>query len=196
MRVGGIVLAAGRSSRMGSAKSLLEIEGRTFLEHALGILAGGGCEPLVVVLPDGASAGRAGELARAGGAEAVENPLAGAEQIDSLRIGLAALPEDVDAAVVLPVDHPLAGAETVRALVGAFGASGAPIVRPVYRDRPGHPVLFARAVWGELADPALDRGARDVVHRHAGEILDVPLDDRGVHVDVDTPDDYRREVEP
>lgn len=196
MRVGGIVLAAGRSSRMGSAKALLEIEGRTFLERALGILAGGGCEPLVAVLPEGASAARPGELATAGGAKAVENPLPGAEQIDSLRVGLAALPEDVDAAVVLPVDHPLAGAETVRALVGAFVRSGAPIVRPVYRDRPGHPVLFARAVWGELADPTLDRGARDVVHRHAGELLDVPLDDRGVQVDIDTPDDYRREVEP
>jgi len=196
MKVGGIVLAAGRSTRMGSSKALLEIEGRTFLERAIDILAGGGCEPVVVVLPDGVSAGRAGELARAGGAETVENPLAEAEQIDSLRVGLAALPEDVDGAVVLPVDHPLAGAETVRALVGAFAASGAPIVRPVYRDRPGHPVLFARAIWGELADPSLDRGARDVVHRHAGEIRDVPLDDRGIGVDVDTPDDYRREVGP
>ena len=194
MKVGGIVLAAGRSTRMGHPKALLEIEGRTFLERAVDTLAGGGCEPVLVVLPAGESRGRLGELARAVGAEAVENPLAEAEQIDSLRCGLAALSEAVEAAVVQPVDHPLADARTVRALVDGFAASGAPIVRPVYRDRPGHPVLFARRVWDELADADLERGARDVVHRYADAIYDVRLDDRGVAVDIDTVGDYEREV--
>lgn len=196
MKVGGIVLAAGRSSRMGRPKALLEIEGETFLERAIAILAEGGCAPVVVVLATGAAAAPAREIATSSGAKAVANPAPDAEQIDSLRIGLAALSADLDAAVVFPVDHPLADAGTVRALVEAFASSGAPIVRPVYRDRPGHPVLFARATWAELANPTLERGARDVVHRHAGEVRDVRLDDRGVTVDVDTPGDYRREVDP
>jgi molybdenum cofactor cytidylyltransferase len=149
MKVGGIVLAAGRSSRMGKSKALLDIDGETFLERAIGILLGGGCESVTVVLAPGEAAGRPGDLARARGAGPIENPLEGAEQIDSL---------------------------------------------PVYRDRPGHPVLFARAVWAELADSDLEEGARDVVHRHAEEIRDVAIDDRGVTVDVDTPDDYEREV--
>lgn len=196
MKVAGIVLAAGRSSRMGTAKPLLELDGETFLERAIETLEAGGCEPVVVVLGDGESRGPAGEIARASGARVVENPRADAEQIDSLRVGLAALPADIDAAVVLPVDHPLAEADTVRALLRAFADGGAPIVRPVYRDCPGHPVLFARATWEELAGPDLERGARDVVHRYAAEIRDVILDDRGVTVDIDTPDEYRREAAP
>ena len=56
------------------------------------------------------------------------------------------------------------------------------------------PHLHRRAIWKELAEPDLERGARDVVRRHAGEIRDVPLDERGVVVDIDTPGDYRREV--
>lgn len=194
MSVGGIVLAAGSSSRMGRSKALLEIDGVTFLERAVETLSGGGCDPIVVVLGAGEAGGDAGDLARARGARAVENPLAGAEQIDSLRVGLEALPAGAEAAIALPVDHPLAGVEVVAALVRTFRSSGELIVRPVYRDRPGHPVLFARAIWKELADPGLARGARDVVHRHAREIRDVPIDERGVVVDIDTPGDYRREV--
>jgi nicotine blue oxidoreductase len=196
MSVGGIVLAAGRSSRMGQPKALLEIEGRTFLERAIDTLREGGCDVVAAVLAAGEAGRRPGELARACGARPVENRLAEAQQIDSLRTGLEALPEDAEAAIVLPVDHPLANAHAVAALIRTFRSSGAPIVRPVYRDRPGHPVLFARVTWGELADPELAEGARDVVHRHAEEIRDVPIEDRGVIVDVDTPDDYQREVAP
>lgn len=194
MSVGGIVLAAGRSSRMGRPKALLDIDGETFLERAVGILSEGGCETVVVVVGKGEASGRSGELARARGARVIENPLEDAEQIDSLRIGLKALADDAEAAIAFPVDHPLANADTVVALIRTFRSSGGPIVRPVYRDRPGHPVLFARAVWDELADPGLERGARDVVRRHAEEVRDVPIDDRGVVVDVDSPADYRREV--
>jgi molybdenum cofactor cytidylyltransferase len=196
MSVGGIVLAAGSSSRIGQPKALLEIAGGTFLERAAGILLQGGCETVVVVLAKGEASRRSGELVRACGARPVENPHENAEQVDSLRVGLEALPAEVEAAIALPVDHALASSDTVAALIRTFRSSGAPIVRPVYRDRPGHPVLFAREVWGELADPGLERGARDVIRRHAEEVRDVHLDDRGVIVDVDTPADYRREVGP
>jgi CTP:molybdopterin cytidylyltransferase MocA len=193
VKVAGIILAAGRSVRMGRAKALLEMGESTFLEHAIGILAGGGCSDVIAVLGRGEVAGRAGELARAGGAKPVENP-GGGEQIESLRVGLASAPADAAAAIVLPVDHPLADAGTVATLIGEFEATRAPIVRPVYRDRPGHPILLARILWPELADPALEYGARDVIHRHAEDIRDVPVDDRGVTVDIDTPAEYRREI--
>lgn len=196
MSVAGIVLAAGRSSRMGEPKALLRLHGETFLERAIDILAEGGCDSVSAVLAPGEAARQPGEIARRKGAIPVENPLPDAEQIDSLRVGLASLPDAVEAAVVLPVDHPLAEARTVREIIRAFRASGQPIIRPVYNDRPGHPVLFARALWEELAEPALDEGARDVIHAHAEEILDVAIGDRGVSVDIDTPDDYRREVGP
>lgn len=194
MSVAGIVLAAGRSSRMGEPKALLEVGGVTFLERAVGILQKGGCTTVTAVLAPGETGRRTGDIARRKGADVVENPRADTEQVDSLRIGLERLPQDADAAVVLPVDHPLAEARTVRELIRGFRASGQPIVRPVYHDRPGHPVLFGRAIWKELSAPDLGEGARDVIHAHAEEILDVAIGDRGVSVDIDTPEDYRREM--
>ena len=194
MSVAGIVLAAGRSSRMGEPKALLRVDGETFLERAIDILVEGGCNHVSAVLGPGEGAREAGEIARRKGAAPVENPRPDAEQIDSLRVGLASLPESAEAAIVLPVDHPLAEARTVREIIRGFRASGQPIVRPVYNDRLGHPVLFGRGLWAELSAPDLDEGARDVIHAHAEEILDVAIGDRGVSVDIDTPEDYRREV--
>jgi nicotine blue oxidoreductase len=195
MSVGGIVLAAGSSARMGRPKALLEIDGVTFLERAIRTLRAGGCEPVVVVLARGGVTGETGAIARAHGARPLGNAVPNAEQIDSLRVGLEALPDDAEAAIALPVDHPLASAGVVSALIRTFRSGGEPIVRPVYGDQPGHPVLFAREIWADLAAPGLARGARDVMRRHAGKLRDVPLDDRGVVIDIDTPADYRREVE-
>lgn len=190
--VAGVVLAAGRSSRMGENKALLGVEGATFLERAVRILRSGGCSPVFAIVPPGERAGRMGALTVAGGGIAIENPDAGAEQVDSLRVGLAAMGPEPAAAVVLPVDYPLTRERTVAALIAAFRARAAPIVRPVRGGRPGHPVLFARDTWSELSAPQLDAGARDVVHRHRAAIEEVPVDDEGVLMDVNTPEEYTR----
>lgn len=190
--VAGVVLAAGRSSRMGRPKALLPVAGETFLEHAVATLLGGGCHPVVAVIPPG-SPGLALEADGAGG-RAVVNPEPEAEQVESLRIALAALPAGAAAAVVLPVDFPHARAAVVAALIAGFRARGAPIVRPVHRGTPGHPVLFSREIWSEFSAPGLAHGARDVVRRHRAGILEVPVDERGVTVDIDTPADYEREL--
>lgn len=174
---------------MGRPKPLLQLDGATLLERAIAALAVGGCAPVICVVPAGPA--EIGAAARAAGAAIVVNPDADSEQIDSLRLGLDALPAGVDAVVVHLSDHPLASAETVRALVRAREAGGAPIVRPVYGGEPGHPTLFARVLFDELrADQP--HGARSVIEAHAHEVEDVPVDDPGIAVDLDTPDDVRR----
>lgn len=193
--VAGIVLAGGRSSRMGEPKALLEVEGASFLERAARTLARGGCHPVLAVVPPGETGERLLELARRAGAGVVVNPDPEAEQIDSLRLGLGSLETGIPAAVVLPVDHPRVRAATVASLIEAFREKGAPVSRPVYQERPGHPVLFARDVWAELEEPELEHGARNVVHRHLAEIEEVPVDDPGILIDVNTPEEYAREVE-
>ncbi len=193
--VAGIVLAGGRSQRMGEPKALLPVEGTTFLERAVRVLAEGGCDPVVAVVPSGEAGESFLALATRAGARAVVNPDPEAEQIDSLRHGLHALGGGVLGAAVLPVDHPRVQSTTVAALLAAFRESGAPVVRPVHGERPGHPVVLARAVWKELEAPDLEHGARDVVHRHHGEIHEVQVDDPGVAIDVNTPEEYRRRVE-
>src|SRR5512146_2769157 len=80
--VDGIVLAAGRSSRMGRPKAGLELDGRTFLERCVSLLQEGGCRAVVVVVAAGAAPDLPGDVVQA------VNPDAGSQQIDSIRIGL------------------------------------------------------------------------------------------------------------
>jgi len=191
--IDGIVLAAGRSSRMGRSKAELELGGRSFLERCLDALLGGGCCSVVVVLGGGEARGDA-----RGGVAYVLNPDPASEPIDSLRIGLAALPADSAGVAVLPVDAPAVRTDTLRRLIAAFrtasDASGR-VVRPVHDGTAGHPTIFARALFPELRAGGLARGAESVVAAHAAARLDVEVDDPGIAANVNTPDDYDRLLE-
>jgi molybdenum cofactor cytidylyltransferase len=185
--IAGIVLAGGQSRRMGRPKALLKVGEETFLERAVRTLSLGGCEDVVVVL--NTEDPEFSEVAVSAGGRPTPGAGSGTEQIDSLRAALRALPQEVEAAVVQPVDHPLVRSLTVSALIEAFKRRGAPIVRPVYEGKHGHPVLFSAALFGELLEDDLPEGARSLVHRYRGEAEDVQVDDRGVLIDVDTPAD-------
>src|SRR5687768_18410199 len=92
--VNGIVLAAGASSRMGEPKALLKVEGITFLERAVHLLREAGCKYVIAVVTDDLWIER---LADVSGAAVIINDAEDAEQIDSLRLGIANLPDDTDA---------------------------------------------------------------------------------------------------
>lgn len=195
--IAGIVLAAGRSSRMGQPKALLDVDGSTFVDRCVRVLHAGGCDDVVVVVA-GAEADGIHPLVERAGAKSIVNPDPDSQQIDSLRLGLDALPEATEAAAVLPVDRPLVRQSTAAALINAFRAPadpGALIIRPVHAGDPGHPTLFARTLFPELRQPALPHGAETVVERHAGEIRDIQVDDPGVLANIDTLEAYRRFVE-
>ncbi len=189
--VDGIVLAAGRSSRMGRPKGELPLGGSTFLDRCIGALLGGGCRSVIVVL----GAAREADVPREN-VRYSHNPDPASEPIDSIRIALEALPADSLAVAVLPVDTPAVRPETVRDLLEALRAApgpSAPVVRPVYEGVPGHPTLFPRALFPELCRRDLPRGAESVVQAHGR--LDVEVPDRGVVTNVNTPEDYERLVE-
>jgi molybdenum cofactor cytidylyltransferase len=178
---------------MGTPKALLTLQGETFLSRIIGAMRGGGCERvLVVTVP---AVHRAVDpiavAAKAAGAEPVENPDPDSEQIDSFRCAIRALTEWPDALVAAPVDSPGATAEMVATLVAAV-RSGAPIAVPTFGGRRGHPVVFSGRVLAELLEPDLPSGARTVIHRYDGELIEVPAPDAAVLLDVDTPQDYAR----
>jgi len=188
--VAGVVLAAGRSRRMGQPKPLLQVGRESFITHAVATLIHGGCRPVFAVT--GADATEAARQAQDAGAQVVLNAAPESEQIDSLRLALAAA-GDAAAVLVLPVDHPLIRSDTVRAILDAFARTGRPALRARFRGKPGHPALFARPLFDELRGPLSD-GAQEVLRRHADELLDVDVDDPGVLSDIDTPDDLRRHL--
>ena len=190
--VDGIVLAAGASTRMGEPKALLEVEGTTFLERAVQLLRAAGCRYVVAVVNDDDWVER---LADVSGAAVVINENANAQQIDSLRLGIANLPEGAAGVVVLPVDFPRVATETVAKLVAEFERAPTAVLNPSYHGVAGHPVIFARSVLSELLHPDLPDGARSVIAQHAADARVIDVDDAGVVADVDTREDYARIVE-
>lgn len=189
--IAGIVLAGGRSRRMGRPKGTLKIGDETFLERAVRVLREGGCADIVVVL--GADEEEPVRLTASSGVRAARSS-GGPEQIDSLRAGLRALPAAVEAAVVIPVDHPLIEPRTVASVVERFEECSAPVVRVSHEGRHGHPVLFAASVFDELLSGELPDGARTVVRAHTADVVDVEVDDPGVLIDIDTPADYEEHL--
>ncbi len=184
-----IVLAAGAGVRFGEPKvNALLPDGRRFLDVVVEHCVTSGADPVLVVAPPGVMV--------PDGARVVVNPRATAEQVISLRLGLAQLANtSVGGVLVWPVDHPFAQATSALAVVDAAQRTGAPIVVPVHEGKRGHPVWFARETWRELMTVA-DGGARAVVHAYGARVVEVPVSDTGVRRDIDTSDDLTRYAWP
>ncbi|MSR35593.1 MAG: nucleotidyltransferase family protein [Gemmatimonadetes bacterium] len=193
-RVAGIVPAAGRSLRMGRSKALLDAGGgRTFLERACATLARGGCAPVLVVLRDPHSPEAA--IARRVGARVVANPDPDEGPVTSIRRALASLSSAVAGVVILPVDHPLVEASTVEELLAAFDADPATAaVVPTHEGQRGHPVVIGKALFPEVMEDELPEGLRTVLRRDPARVREVPVDDPGVLIDLDTTEAIRRHL--
>jgi molybdenum cofactor cytidylyltransferase len=188
-----VILAAGASSRMGRAKAALPLgTGETFLSHIVKTMSAAGLSDIVIVSGANPEATRAA-CPPSSRVQLVHNPRWQTGQLSSLLTGLdvpASTP--IEAAIVALIDVPLVSAQTVRALVGAWRESRAPIVRPARGHEHGHPVIFDAAVFEELRRADLDVGAKAVVRAHETEILNLAVEDPGAYQDIDTPEDYAR----
>lgn len=188
--VDGIVLAAGRSRRMGRPKALLRVGDETFVEHAVRVLQEGGCRGIYVVVNDPTA--EAVRLAEQAGASIVVNDAAQSEPIDSIRLALSTIPEDTAWVAILPVDHPLVESRTVMRLIEAAHARGGAIVRPVHQGAPGHPGLYARRTFADFFRTDLEHGAHSVIEAYGDEVVDIPVEDPGVCADLNTPAELER----
>lgn len=191
--VAGVILAAGRSSRMGSPKwRLLVASVRiTFVAHLVETARKAGLDPIFVIGRKGESA-LADEVTRSGGTF-VTNADPDRGQLSSIHAGLAAAEAaGASGIMVMPVDVPLVTPSVLRDVLSAIDEDGVQIARASHRGRHGHPVLFTRAVFDELrtADPAV--GARAVVRADPQRVREVEVGEPGVAIDIDTPEDYRR----
>lgn len=190
IRVAGVVLAAGRSSRMGRPKLLLDLAGRPVLRHVLDAATAAPLEEVVVVV-----GGASGDVARAVGVpprtRIVVNERYEEGQATSLRAGLEALDEGVDAAVVLLGDQPGVRTEAIAAVTEAFRGGAGPIVRAAYTGVPAHPTLLARSIWPDVMALRGDHGARWLLAHRPELSVAVEVGGRPAE-DIDTDEDYRR----
>ena len=193
-----VILAAGESRRMGSPKALLpDPDGRAFIARIVRTLSDAGLADVLVVTGAHHDA-IASALASDGLGEHVQlvpnsDPSRG--QLSSIWAALDATPPNANALLMTLVDVPMVTSATVRAVIDTWMSTRAPVVRPIVDGRRGHPVIFDRRLFAELRSAPLDGGARVVVRAHWGESIDVPVNDRGSVIDVDTPGDYQQLTE-
>jgi len=182
-----ILLAAGRSQRMGAKKQLLPIQGRPAVARCLESLRDAqAAEIVLVVNPE---ADDIVEAAKDFPVRVAVNEVPGSDMAASVMTGLACINREAAGVLVCPCDHPLVRPKTIEAMISAHVRMPDAIIIPVHRGRKGHPTLFPRALLEELGTGAT---MRDVIGRHHAKISLLNVDDEGVILDMDTPEDYRR----
>ena len=192
-RVSAIVLAAGASTRMGRTKQLLPLGGRTMLEQTLGNVRACDVEEIILVLGASAEAIR-GQLPGAllSGLTVVVNLAYGQGIAASLRHGLAAVGRDSDAAMIVLGDQPFVQPKTLDRILAEYRRTRGLIVIPVYQGKRGNPVLLDRSVFPQARLLEGDTGFRALFQNNLEGIVKVEVEDGGILMDIDEPEDYLR----
>jgi molybdenum cofactor cytidylyltransferase len=186
--IAALVLAAGRSTRMGGPNKLLEeINGKALVRHVAEHVLASRAKPVIVVT--GHQKERV-ERALAGlPVTFVHNPDFATGLSTSLKAGIAAVPAEADGAIVCLGDMPQVSATLIDRLIGAFEPErGALVVIPTIEGKRGNPVLWARRFFADLAAVEGDVGARHLIGGYAEAVVEVALDDAAALTDVDTPE--------
>ena len=183
--IAALILAAGASSRMqGGNKLLEELHHRPLVAHvvraaldssvgSVTAVVGPRAEKVIAVLSSGVVT--------------VRNPDPSQGLASSLKVGLRALPADVDGALIMLGDMPLVRAEDCNALIDAFVSDR--VMVPYVEGRRGNPVLWPVSYFEEIFGIVGDHGARSLLQSSPDRVLEVRLDNRGLLIDIDTPAD-------
>ena len=187
-RFGAVILAAGRSSRMGEAKQLLRLGEHTVLGQVLENVRGSGVKDIVLVL--GHEAEKIRERISTENLNVVINESYQQGMGTSLGAGLAALPPGVDAALIILADQPFIRPKTLGLIMDQYKRSSAQIVIPTYKGFRGNPVLLDRSVFSEVMALTGDIGCRAIFGNHLEGIVKQPVEDIGILLDLDDKEDF------
>jgi molybdenum cofactor cytidylyltransferase len=178
-----IILAAGKSTRMGQPKMLMPWGDTTVLGAVIRTMQHAGVGEIVLVT----NALIAANMTDAK-IQVVEND--NGEMLESLKAGIAAVRPSAEAALICLGDQPQVEERSVRSVCEAYQKSKVNLVVPSYHMRRGHPWLIARGLWDEILHMREDETMRDLLNNHKDEILYVECDTPSILQDLDTPDDY------
>lgn len=182
MSTAAVVLAAGAGRRMGGPKALLVVDGETLLRRAARAALAAGCTPVAAVVgPWDADLGDLDVLL-------VPNPEADEGMASSIRLGLGALPEGVEAVLILGVDQPAVDADLLRDLLERFRQAAGRPAACAYADTLGIPAVFPAQLLPDLLELRGDQGAKAILLREAAVALPFPEGAR----DLDRPEDLAR----
>ncbi|HKO61011.1 MAG TPA: nucleotidyltransferase family protein [Pyrinomonadaceae bacterium] len=184
--VAAIILAAGRSRRMGQFKPLLPFGDGTVVDYCIDNLRGGGVDNIVVVVGHRASELQ-NHLQRAAVTFAV-NPNLESEMSASIACGVHLVPASIRAILITPVDHPAVPPIVVTRIIEAGELNA--LVVPTWEDRGGHPVLVHAPFRDRLLNLDPERGLRGLFESHSHQVMRLPVDSPYIARDMDTWDDY------
>jgi len=187
-RIGAVLLAAGRSTRMGGVNKLLsEIDGVPMVTRVAQRLLASKARPIIAVL--GNQADKIDAVLGKLPVERVRNPDFADGLSTSLRRGVVALPPDLDGALICLGDMPLISGRHIDRLIAAFNPiEGRAIIVPTRRGKRGNPVLWSKRFFPEMAELGGDVGAKHLIGEHAELVGEVEMDDDAILVDIDTPE--------
>lgn len=183
---------------MGLPKALLKIGEKTFLQHIVEALHSARIIDVVIVL--GAEAEKIQKTLTWFDGKVVVNDEWQKGQLTSIITGLNNLdmtatdPEEIHGAIICPADHPLLTQSLLVDLLQGYWLSKKRIIIPIHRGKRGHPVIFDRELFDDIRNAPLDIGARAVVRNHEQEVHKVDVNDEGVLINIDSPDDYKKYI--
>lgn len=190
MRKKGLILAAGRSSRMGALKPLMKINGYSLIEWAMMNMRNGGITDICVVL--GKEAGRITPILIPYQVAIVENKeYETTDMLTSIRLGLQSLmSEDTESICILPCDNPLVHPQTIHQLHQSFKEQQGKIVIPTYLNCEGHPPIISEEMAEEIMTHNLTHGLQEFFSEDEKNIWKLECRDPGIGMDADSPDDF------
>ncbi len=188
--VPGIILAAGKSLRMGKNKLLLPFRGKPILQHVIDAALQSSLSPLILVLGSDSDAIRSNVDLR--NISVIENKDFSCGYGSSLQVGLRALSDSCAGAMFLLGDQPLLTAQTIEALLLAFQKEPERWVAPSWNGQRGNPVITPASWFDRIFALKGDTGPREHLKEPSARLKLVDVDDRGVVFDIDSPEDYER----
>jgi molybdenum cofactor cytidylyltransferase len=188
-----IILAAGESRRMGRQKLLLPFGEKTIIETVVGNAVQSKANGVLLVL--GSDAERIAQKVKDLPVKASVNPNFRQGMLSSIQWGFEHLPEDTRAALVMLGDQPFIPGSVISKIIDAYNQTERGIVIPVYNKKRGHPILVDMKYRDEVEQLDPDIGLRALVHNHTEDILEVQVDTPGILRDIDTVEDYNKEME-
>ncbi len=183
-----IILAAGSSTRMGSQKMLLPFGNSTILETVIQNILLSSVDSILVVL--GANQDEIHEVIQPMPVEVCINKNHLSGMLSSVVCGFNALPDDTGTALVFLGDQPGISPKVTDRVIEAYNQSLHGIVIPISNHRRGHPLLVDFKYKREIGRLDLEKGLRALMHHFPEDVLEVEVDDAGILMDIDTPEDY------
>jgi molybdenum cofactor cytidylyltransferase len=188
--IAAILLAAGRSRRMGAQKLLLPYGGRTVIGHIAGEIVRSPVDRTFAVV--GHDAPLIAEALAGLDVTCVAADDPDGEMLTSVRSGLRAVPPECEAVLVALGDQPTLTADLIGRMIGAFRTSARGLIVPVHGGRPGHPILFAARYREEVLTRYDCLGLRGLRQAHPDDVCEIAEASGNVLMDMDYPEDYRR----